>query len=208
MSVLLEKTVQERAHQFLQKRYRRQARRGRLFARMEVRTRRKYGGKRADGVLAFQHWLLGPWVVSMEAKSIKTLTAIKPYRSHRRWWRNVLWTGLLICIASGAIFALVKMEEGPWQFLLPLNVLVIGGIVYGLLTLSSARHKEMDVIRQLRQYPANEKWLAFSRDSVHALNADRRKKLLKICQRRGIGLLLIKKRGAPEVWNKPRWKWK
>jgi len=205
---MIERKVQERALQYLRKRYKRKARKGQLFAKMEVRTRRKYGSKRADGVLAFQHWLFGPYVVSMEAKSIKTLQAIKPYISKSRWWRNVLWSGLLICVASGAFFALFKMEDDLLQFLLPLNVFVIGGLIYGVLTLENGDHKKMKVIHQLKQYPANEKWLAFSKESVDQLDYRQRKNLIRICRRNGVGLILVKKWGAPEVWTKPSMKWK
>ena len=208
MTKLLEKTVQEKAHHFLRKRYKSKARKGRIFAQLEVRTRLKYGGKRADGVLAFQHWLFGPYVVSMEAKSTKTLSAIKPYRSDWQLVRNSIWMGFLICVTTGAFFALFKMNDGQFQFLIPLNFMVIGGLVYGAVTVSSSKHKRMDVIKQLNQYPANEKWLAFSKDSVFEMNHSKRRKLLNICRRKGVGLLLVKKRGAPEVWTTPRMKWK
>ena len=207
---MAEHRVQSRAQEFLKKRYSKKARNNKIFSSLEVRTKKKYGGKRADGLLAFRHWLFGAYVVSMEAKSHKTLASIKPRRSDRAVIFNSLWAGCLLCIASGAFFALFKMQDGVFQFLLPLNILIIGGLIYGIWTVDSARHKKIKVIRQLAQYPANEMWLAFSIDSVMNLEKFERQNLSKICQRHGVGLLIVGKGKQVEVWTKPKrqWKWR
>ncbi|MDF1868103.1 MAG: hypothetical protein P1U70_25005, partial [Saprospiraceae bacterium] len=67
MSRLNEITVQVHAQAFLEKRYRRKAQKGKLYSQLEARTKKKYGGKRADGLIAFKHWILGTYVISMEA---------------------------------------------------------------------------------------------------------------------------------------------
>ena len=205
MTLILERKVQEVTQEFLRKKYRRKARGNRIFSQIEMRTKKKYGSKRADGFLAFRHWLWGEYVVSIEAKSRKTLPAIKPYLDHFLLLKNSAKAGLTFCILSGAIFFLYKNPDGLFQFLMPLYAFMLSGLIYALLTWNSYQHKTMDVLDQLKQYPANEQWLAFSKDSFEAVKKENQKKLRKICQARSVGLIIVSRKVV--VLEKPKWKW-
>ncbi len=209
MSKLSEKIVQETAQAFLYHRYRKKAKRGKIFSKLEARTRKKYGGKRADGLLAFHHYLLGPYTVSMEAKSFKTLSAMKPKRDDGLLILNSFKIGLYCCILSGMFFAVYRLDDGFLQILLPVNTLFCTALIYGFFTIGSYRHKTVNVIRQLAQYPANERWLAFSKDSLKALSRSQLKKLDKICKYKGIGIIVVSQKGKAEIYRKAgmRWKW-
>ncbi|MFT5384636.1 MAG: hypothetical protein ACI81W_002037 [Saprospiraceae bacterium] len=209
MSNLSEKVVQETAQAFLYHRYRKKARGGKIFSKMEARTRREYGGKRADGLLAFQHYIWGAYAVSMEAKSFKTLAAMKPTRNDNLLLWNSFKAGLICCIMSGMFFAIYRLNDGFMQILLPLNTLVCAAIIYGFFTSNSYRHKTVNVIRQLAQYPANERWLAFSGDSLKLLSKDQLYKLDKICKYKGIGIVIVNKKDRAEVYRSAsmQWKW-
>lgn len=205
MPLILERTVQNKAQTFLEKKYRRKAKANRFFSKTEMPTKPKYGRKRADGFLAFRHFLWGNYVVSMEAKSIKTLPAIRPYRDDFIFVTNSLAFGFYCCLGSGAFYAFWKMDDHLWQYLIPIYTLIISALCYALLTWNSYRHQTMDVIDQLKQYPANEKWLAFSKDSFEHLKKKNQKDLKKICKARGIGLLVCNKRIT--VLIKPKFRW-
>lgn len=209
MAKLSEKIVQDTAQEFLHQRYRKRARKGRMFSRTEVRTRQQFGGKRADGLLAFQHYLWGTYVISMEAKSFKTLASMKPRRDDNLLLWNSFKAGLKFCVLSGMFFAIYRMEDSFLQFILPLNMLVCGAIIYGFFTLHSYRHKTVRVIRQLAQYPANERWLAFSQDSLELLEKDKLKALDKICKFKGIGIIVVSQKGRAVVRRSAsmQWKW-
>ncbi|MEM9916988.1 MAG: hypothetical protein AAF990_02765 [Bacteroidota bacterium] len=209
MAVLTEQSVQKIALRYLDKRYRKKSLWRRTFARPEVRTHKKFGGKRADGLIAFRHWLLGVYVVSIEAKSAKTLPAIRPYSNIRKLLINSLRAGLMCCLLSGAFLALLKMNDGWLQFVIPLNVLAISALLYGLFTLNSHKHQLVDVIDQIRQYPANAQWLAFSKDGFMNLSMAQQEQLRRICQAQGIGILMVKNSWTVEVLHRPsyRWKW-
>ena len=106
MAKLEERTVQEVALKYLEKYYKRKARRRKIFSKIEVRTKKKYGGKRADGFLAFQkRFRRKPYVVSMESKSYKTQKVITPRLDKKMWRRNSIWYGLYIAVGSGSWFA-------------------------------------------------------------------------------------------------------
>jgi len=177
--MLLEKTVQKRALTFLERYYNNRFSSRKIFAAAEVRTKKTFGGKRADGLLAFQGRITGkPYVVSMEA------------------------------LGSG-LFYIVGQAQNPLTFIAPIIWCLLAGVAFGILTWQSYRHKTVDVITQLKQYPANEQWLAFSKDAFKALTEEKRKMLQKICYYRGIGLLVIGTKTNIEVLTKPtqRWYW-
>jgi len=205
MSVILEKTVQDATQVFLEKKYRRKARRGRIFSRTEMSTKVKYGRKRADGFFAFRHWLWGDYVVTVEAKSKKTLPAIRPYRDLYIFVKNSLEFGFASCLGLGGFMALFKMNDGLFQFLIPIYIWIFSALIYAIFTWRSYRHQTMDVIDQLKFYPANEKWLAFSKDSFKSLKKKNQKDLKKICKARGIGLIIYNNRIT--ILVKPKYKW-
>lgn len=204
MPALSELTVQHSAQRFLERKYSGLTGRRRLFSETEVRTKREYGGKRADGLLAFNHWLFGTFVVSMEAKSAKTLPALKPKFDAWFFIKNCLKAGMVICIVSGSFFALYKAEDPFMQYMIPVNAFLVGTLLYGVLTFTNYSNKMVKVVSQIRQYPANEQWLAFSTDSFDRMNKEERRHLLKICRARGIGILEVRKKDKVKVNLKPR----
>lgn len=207
MAHLSEQVVQLAAQEYLLRRYQRRAT-GSVYSQIEARTKSSIGGKRADGLLAFKSFLLGIYVVSMEAKSYKTLAAIKPYRDNKLLLWNSLKGGILFCILSGAFFFLFKLDDGFVQYLLPLDVAVMGAILYALFTQNSFKHKRAKVIKQLSQYPGNHQWLAVSEDSYEALSSKRQKELNLLCKYRGIGLLFVTPKKKVKVALRPKTRWK
>lgn len=206
MGQMLESTVQEVALIFLKKYYQYYSFNKKFFAETEVRTKKKYGSKRADGIIVFRHWLFGTYVVSMEAKSYKTLPAMKPKRDNALFLYNTFIAGLSISILSGAFFSSFKMNDGFWQIILPLNVFVLGALAYAFFTSKSFKHKIIDVVAQVKQYPAHVKWLAFSQDSLSALPIEKVKNMERICRVHGIGIVVVKNKSRVEVLVKPKFK--
>lgn len=207
MSRLAESTVQTIAIKYLEKQYKRRARRGRIFAEPEVRTKKEHGSKRADGLLAFRHWLWGVYVVSLEAKSHKTLPAINPKLDKQLFAFNAVRAGLLISILSGTFFFLYKWDDGFWQFIVPALVFLIGGGAYAWLTRNHFGHRTLRVIEQIQQYPADERWLAFSKDAYYSLDIVKQRQLEKICRHHGIGLIVISANGKVDRLASARFHW-
>lgn len=209
MARFIERTVQEIAQDYLRDKYRRKARHRRIYSDIEVRTKPKFGSKRADGFLAFQHWLMGTYVVSMEAKSYKTLPAMTPKIEPRLFLFNCLRAGFIITMLTGTLFVFLKGSATGTELYLPVGVLVSGGFFYGILTRKSFSHKVVDVIQQVKQYPANEYWLAFSEDSLDSLRDERVNHLVEISRNLGIGILIVKPGGQVEERLRARrhWKW-
>jgi len=202
--MLKEKIVQEHGLQFLKNYYNNRFFRKRIFLATEVSTKQIFGGKRADGLIVFQKGIWRkPFVVSMEAKSIKTLPAIKPQLDYRRLLRNSCRFGGEFCLVSGFIFLFFQERFGLSWIDLFLFLIVVAS-VYAFTTLKSHRHQTVDVIDQLKQYPANEQWLAFSGDAFSSLAPAIQKMLRAICSRKGIGILIIKRKNQVRMLVKPK----
>ena len=188
--MLSEKYVQHKALHFLRRRYQRRAR-SRVLAQKEVTTLPKYGRKRADGLLRFKHLIWGDYVVSMEAKCQKTLAAIRPAsaKNIRRYYS--LRVGLALVLASGSLLTIYKMDDGFWQFLIPVLIFLTGYQLNHWLTRNTIKYQKAAVFKQLGQYPANEQWVAVPKDALKALPKDKRKAFYAICRRRGVGLVVV-----------------
>lgn len=203
MARLSEAYVQRHAQQYLERHYCRFKRRKRYFSEIEVVTKRKYGGKRADGLLVYKKWSGGAYVVSMEAKSHKTLPAIRPELDWRRWLRNCVLFFCCILLLVFLFGTYFYQSTGLYQWLIPLNFALIAALAYGYFTRKSYRHLTVRVVKQLAQYPANEQWLAFSDDSFFALRRPKQRALARICRYRGIGILLVGQGGRIDVLHTP-----
>jgi len=208
MPKLTEQTVQRAAQEYLLRHYKRGPFR-KVYSQLEARTKKKIGGKRADGLIAFKHIFWGTFVASMEAKSYNTLVAIKPYTDYKLFFINSLKAGILFCILTGAFFYLFNSKDLFVQFMLPLNMILMGAFIYVLLTLNSTRNMKAKVLEQLSQYPGNHQWLAISLDSFEALSEKKQKNLKILCRNAGIGLLVIQNSRKVKAYLKPstRWRW-
>jgi len=186
---LEEITVQKRAQAYLEQYYKIKHGQRHLFSNIEERTKKKYGMKRADGLLAYKLNKRRAYVVSMEAKSHKTLPALRPYRVNKVWIKDSIWKSFLFTLASGVLF--LAWRQDGWLVLLPFGVWFLAFLVHLLLFKGSYKYQEMEVIHQVFQYPANEQWLSLSEDSFDMIKENLRMNLIKICKARDIGVLMV-----------------
>jgi len=206
---LSEIKIQKAAQNLLIRRYQGKSLGKRIFSQLEARTKQRYGGKRADGLLAFRHVLWGEFVVSMEAKSYKTLEAIRPYKDHGSIILGSLKWGLYSVIGSGAAVAIVRQELFLYKVVFPLVMFFFGAILYAIVTHNRICHQISNVIEQIRQYPGDHQWLAVSQDSLDKLCKRKKHQLKWSCKYQGIGIIVVNKREKAKVLVKPKrnWNW-
>lgn len=205
MARLIEREVQDAAQKYLEDFYRSSARGGKMFSKIEVRTKKPYGGFRADGFLAFKRrWTGELYVVSMESKSYKTLKAIKPYRDSKLWFKNSLWSGFLFAVGTGGLFAVIGFDNEILGLLFFAAMMTIGFLGYGFISRNSFKHKMIPVLDQVEQYPANEKWISISEDSFEDMDKTGQDAFLKVCNSRGYGLIIVDSRKRNHRYYKPK----
>ncbi|MFK7798568.1 MAG: hypothetical protein AB8E82_14035 [Aureispira sp.] len=201
---LTELVVQQKAQTYLEQYYKIRHGKKHLYSNLEERTKKKYGMKRADGLLAYKLNKRRAYVVSMEAKSHKTLPALRPYRVNKVWIQDSIWKGLLFTLATGVLFLVWRGDGWLMRFFLPLGVWLTATLVHLLLFRNSYKYQEMQVIHQVFQYPANEQWLSLSVDSFDMIKEDLRQNLFKICKARDIGVLMVDSELNVDLIHEPK----
>ncbi len=201
---LTELVVQQKAQAYLERYYQIKHGKRHLYSNLEERTKKKFGMKRADGLLAYKLNRRRAYVVSMEAKSHKTLPALRPYRVNKVWIRDSIWKGLLLTLASGVLFFVWRQEGWLLRFLLPFGVWLGATLLHLLVFRNSYKYQEMSVIHQVFQYPANEQWLSLSMDSFDMIKKELRQNLFKICKARNIGVLMVDEQLNVDLIHPPK----
>lgn len=183
------------------------------FSEPECRTVKngKDGGKRADGLLVFRKDDQF-FTVSMEAKSHKTLKSLFPYTN---WKKLDNFTAVLlvfgIVVFGASLYFL--WNALPWYWVIVISVIVLFSLLilmgFGL-NVFEKRNLNAEIIDQLKYYPANDQWLAFSADAKELLNErnniynsletnENYEELRRIAAKHGFGLILVEKQSVEFV---------
>jgi hypothetical protein len=156
-----------------------------------VRYDSELGSGRADGVVAVVLSDGSVYTAALEAKSARTLANISLRYRDEQWLLHALAAGLLGLFLTGSMGWLVG---GSWllRWALPVVVFFAVTFAYLLITQEHARYRLIDVMRQVKRYPANERWIAVSADAYNRLADDLRDALHSECRSEGIGLLRVR----------------
>ncbi len=207
MSRLTEKFIQRKAIEYLKEKYKDKYDLEKIFGRDEVRTNSDYNNKRADGLLCFKSKKNNEHTISIEAKSHKTLTSLLTYWNDSRL---ALHSIILAIPLSLLIIFFIYQLAWYWISLIVFGtIIVVFFIVLIIISLFELDHyKLINVVSQVHQYPANEKWIAISKDSINLAkkknNKDFHKKsdfenFLKLCDNQNIGVLVVTRRTIKEL---------
>lgn len=201
---LAEGYIKKKALQFLhQDYYRRCPINGVIYKELEAYTNE---GKRADGLIIFRQKGRNPFVASLEAKSANTLRSLVEQMDLAR----IVDDGLKMAVCSFAFIWLLAWMAGIRQVLDPIMALLMGvcwiwmvkAYISKVQPLGLRRHATIGALQQLKQYPADERWLAIGIDSLSKEHQFHR--LLQHCRKAGIGLLVVPEVGIPSVHAHPR----
>lgn len=175
-----------------------------LVHETEVRVRigDELGFGRADGLVAV---LLSDGTIftaSLEAKSSRTLFNLSPWYDDERWVLHILIAGGIGLLLAG----IVGWFIGTWFWMLvfPILTFFCVSFAYILLTHEHDRYQPIDVVRQVKRYPANEQWIAVSSDAYNSLDSKWREALCAACRREGIGLLRVQSAANISFLERPR----
>lgn len=172
-----------------------------------VSRRNKLGYGIADGLIVAQKPDGKVFTASLEAKSLKTFFSLIPLNNDK-WVVDAFLAGML-----GLIIAMIiawSLGSGWfWVWIFPLIIFVIVGIGFLLITIDHNYYRSIDVISQVKGYPADEQWIAISTDVFNRLGKEREGFLLRDCQKEGIGLIRISPSETtclekPKLRNLPR----
>ncbi len=199
---LIERTVQNVALEYMVSHYKWRAKRGRIWNKIEVRTKK---GKRADGLLAFRKRIIGgTFVASMEAKSFKTLHNIKPRLDNILWVKNSAYYGSIATFLFAVLIVFKNIDEPRYALMLVLNSWIILTVLVAIFTRKMHINQTMDVFKQVLLYKADEQWIAISKDSFEMIDQRLQKPFIQVLKARGIGLLIVNSRKKVDRVHKPK----
>ena len=170
-----------------------------VYASTEVYTKLK----RADVLLAFMRAPGRPYVVVVEAKSRTTIHQLKLKQDRGK----ARWLGRLL--AGVLVVGLVTALGYQWYFNAVNTLLLLGVFVVGSAAVTALVHRlelgllsSISAIEQLGQYPANESWIAVGEDTF--VRPPQYRKLVDQCEKNGVGLIVVDRRGRLGLRVKPR----
>jgi hypothetical protein len=188
-----EKHVQVIAHNWLIQSYESANRTAEVYAKMEAYT---IDNKRADGFLAIRTGANSIYTVSLECKRDLSSSSLRPVIHPK----GLVYTTFTLSILTVLIiFSIWFRYNGISNLyvepIIVLFILLIFSAIYiGIEQVLSGRKPwflmTKDIYLQIGQYPADEKWLAFSvplKDKEHGVL----KRLIRECKKKGFGLLLV-----------------
>lgn len=166
-----------------------------------VRAGIKAGSGRADGLIASRLLNGTIYTAALEAKSSRTLLNISPWQDDERWVLHALTAGGLAIVPA----MLVGWYVGSWLLTLVFSIVAFfgTGFSYLLLTQKHSRYRLIDVIQQVKRYPANEQWIALSADAYNLL-VPHQETLRRHCRKEGIGLLQVNSKERVKYLETPR----
>jgi hypothetical protein len=154
-----------------------------------VKSKTRFGRGRADGLIVAQLSNGSVHVASLEAKSSRTFLNISPSYRDEKWLLHAISMGVIGLVLTGLVGWSVKGWFWMWVF--PLLVFITVGLVYLMITYDFSYYRPVDVINQVKRYPANEQWIALSTDAYNQLGAEEQRILHRECQKKGVGLLRV-----------------
>jgi hypothetical protein len=193
MGRLRESTVVDKAQVVLKKHYAQRAggSQEHVVTRKESWMRsasspRGFGIGRADLLLSFREkGKPTPRCVIVEAKSHRTLGALNAAPGCAPMFVLMTTAG----IASFAAAMHFASSLGGFRYLIAIGAFFVGFFLVGQLLHTSKALFTMDVVDQVRKYPAHERWIAVPNDMLG--NDYRTADLLALSRRHGIGVLVV-----------------
>lgn len=155
----------------------------------------KDGNGRADGLVAMQHGDGSITTAALEAKSSRTRKNVKPIDS-TAWGRDAI----LLVVGSIVLASITGYVLGSWLWFGGVGLtLLIASLVYATVTTHPHYYFSVDVIAQVKRYPANEHWIALPKDLYTALTPEAQERLKHRCQGEGIGLLVVSRNNKVSI---------
>lgn len=195
-----EQTVQRKALKWLARRYQMTAKAKRVLGLEEAKiTPKERWWGRADGLVVFEHKGGKVHTVAIEAKSLKLSEDV---REQEGCGALFLATLVGFVIGAGAAGWYVTSRFGGWWGL-PAGILsgLLGAFMGMIIVARSSRFITHAVIDQVERYPGAERWIALPQDMM---SGDLRQTFCFECRVRGLGLLVVPRRGEPVVEVEPK----
>lgn len=190
--------VQNRVIEFLRDYYSEKFNSENVFAEKELCVKNSF--KRVDGLIAVKHGEKDFFIAVVEAKSYRTIKSLIPVDDDERWFLHGIFTGIILSLITGFLVPFVL-----WLRIIIIIVAMLGGtFLYWLATSRFISYRFIGVVKQIKNYPAHERWIAFSADALNCLNKRQINDFEEMLKMHGIGLIIISPKNKVTIRFEPK----
>ena len=163
------------------------------------RTRRGYV---ADGTFSFINTDKSLFIASLHTgNSSKIASLLTNYKKNGISKVRFVVAALLF---AAALFVGYKASHWAFLYVLPIVSAVSGFVLYAVLEKNHLKRKVEHLLHDIKNLPADERWLGISISSLVFRNNDIAKHLLGVCQHHGIGVITVGKRAKVVLMQEPK----
>lgn len=166
------------------------------------RSEKNRQGVIVEGLFAFRQADNALFLATVTFKGTEHLASILTHYKKKGLSRLRYLTPAIILL-SGFLLSL-RLEAGITGFGLTALAAILGFVLHSVLTKVYLKHKITMLVDVLKLHQANEQWLGISISSLTFRNNSLANYLLKLCQRRGIGIITVGKRSKVVLVQEPR----
>ncbi|WP_299824265.1 hypothetical protein [uncultured Pontibacter sp.] len=166
------------------------------------RAEKSKQGVEVEGVFAFKHPDSFLFLATVTFKNSQRLASI--LTSYKKKGLSKLRFATPVVLLMLGAFLNLRFGGNVYTWALTAAVAFAGFVLHTYLAKAYLKSSIEKVLEELKKYPANEQWLGISMSSLVFRNNSMASYFLKLCQRRGIGILTVGKRAKVVLIQEPR----
>lgn len=172
-----------------------------IYSEMECVVSHKGRHGRADGLLGFNIQGGKTFIVSIEAKSHKTISCLR-----KRFRENLFLTmkALVFLLVSSISFLLLRYQAVWFRVFFCFLLGIFMTHIINQLLMSFRVFDTLQILEQIKKYPGNEKWIALSSDMYRFYSQCGDDTLIVKARRTGIGILTVSAGRRVHIILKPK----
>lgn len=201
MGKVNEPYVHDTAMAYLKEHYRKKHLPEIIFSEMECVVLYRGRRGRADGLLGFYMQDGKPFIVSIEAKSHKTISCLRTRFRENLFLMMKVLIFLLVSIIS---FLFLRHQVVWFRVFFSFLVGIAMSKIINQLLINYKFFDTLQLLEQVKKYPGNEKWIALSSDMYRFYSLYRDETLFVKARRKGIGILTVSPGRRVHIILKPR----
>mgnify|MGYP005754236973 CR=1 FL=1 len=166
------------------------------------RSEKNKQGVSVEGLFAFRQADNALFLATVTFKGSEHLSSIlTTYK--KKGLSKLRYLTPVILLVSGFLLSM-RLEGGMLGLGLSVMIAFLGFVLHSILAKVYLKRKVTKLVDVLKLHQANEQWLGISISSLTFRNNSLANYLLKLCQRRGIGIITVGKRSKVVLVQEPR----
>lgn len=166
------------------------------------RSEKSKQGVEVEGMFAFKHPDSSLFLATITFKNSQRLASLLTV--YKKEGLSKLRFATPVLLLALGLYLSLRFDGGIYGIALSFLVAAGGFILHTYLLKSYIKRNINTLVDELKKHQANEQWLGLSISSLIFRNNSLANYFLKLCQRRGIGIITVGKRAKVVLMQEPR----